>query len=321
MQSDDEHGFLSDNDAVSKSLLEKEFAMSIGSLPLERSMMRILDYDDAKDDDVSVVSTVDLHESDIDQESAIYQMTTPMRICLISAQYLIFAQLMGIWGLYLVIPFYVHSTPENGWTFTNLAIVFGLANAGAIVAAQIPMFAECFTDYRNITMFIGHLMQFIIGAIGIALMSPVRGFNLSQFYAGAFMVGFSSDITMIRAYGPLISDDEEFQMRTLRSLKTMGLTSCILCAVVLPVIYERAGFQAFCGTICAVYTLAVILVCTLWFQIVRGESEDDMSSGADESGIFICERYVACICRSRVAVPDTMTLFEKILNLFRPRCE
>ena len=197
------------------------------------------------------------------------RFTTSMWICFICVQFLIFSQLSSLISMYLVIPFYVASTPEHGWTVTNLSIIFGIYNFGAILSSQICMIAQCSPSRRNTILFMGHLMQFVMGIIGFLTMSSFFGFNLPLFYAAAFMVGLNANITVIEAYGPLISDNVEFQKMVLGSIGKAGLCASILQSFTLTTIYERMGFQMFCGAMTSLLALGVVVLCILWSLIKR----------------------------------------------------
>ena len=133
-------------------------------------------------------------------------------------------------GLYLVIPYYVASTPEHGWTVSDLSIIFGVFNIGGIVAAQICMisgFAKTMKN-RDRILLIGHCSQFAMGIVGAVIMSSVLGFKMWAFFVGAFLGGFSTDCTIIESYGALISDCEEVQSRLLGSIGKVFLVAGIV---------------------------------------------------------------------------------------------
>jgi len=171
-------------------------------------------------------------------------------------------------GIYLVIPYYVASTPEHGWTVSDLSIIFAVFNVGGIVAAQISMLAGSGPHSERI-LSIGHCSQFVMGIVGFVIMSSIMGFNLPLFYVGAFLGGFSTDCTTIESYGALISDREEVQSRLLGSIGKVFLIAGILNSFLLPAIYESAGFLAFCFACCALNLIALCALALLWVLILK----------------------------------------------------
>lgn len=250
---------------VEKDVDEKNFS---------RSSFTLSQQTNASDEDATV-HTDQTDSKGIESDTPTMKMTKSMWISFISVQFIIFAQLMSLMGVYLVIPFYVTSTPENGWTVTDLSIIFGIVNFGALIASQMFMIAQCSLAHRNTILFICHLMQFVMGFIGVVLMSSVVTFNLTLFCLGAFMVGFSTDITTIEAYGPLISDYEEFQMLILGAIGKVGFITAIIASFALPAIYESFGFDAFCGTLSALQLLAIVVLCSLWSLMMNASRESD----------------------------------------------
>ena len=199
-------------------------------------------------------------------------------IPLICIQSLIYFHRVPIACIFLVIPFYVASTPEHGWTVSNLSIIFALFFIGGIVASQICMVAELSATNRNTILFIGHLSQFVLGIVGFMMMSSVFGFNLFMFYVASFLVGFSSDFTTIEPYGALISDDESVQLKVLGSIGKMLLFAGVVNAFLLTAIYDNFGFLIFCVALCILYVLAIVTLCILWSFILRRNKKLDESN-------------------------------------------
>ena len=129
-----------------------------------------------------------------------YSIPRQTLFALICSQILTFCHMSAFNGSYLIIPFYLVSTPENGWTVSDLSIIFTANNIGQIVASQICMVAECSKSHRNAILFIGHLMQFVMGIIGFTIMSSFFGFNLTLFCIAAFLLGLCADITTMQVF-------------------------------------------------------------------------------------------------------------------------
>ena len=184
-------------------------------------------------------------------------------------------------GLYLVIPYYVASTPEHGWTVSDLSIIFGVFNIGGIVAAQICMLSGCAKTEKNRDriLMIGHCSQFAMGIVGSMIMSGILGFNMGAFFVGAFFGGFSTDCTIIESYGTLISDSDEVQSRLLGSIGKVFLIAGIVNSFLLPAIYQHFGFGPFCGALIALEGLALITLFILWFMIHQNNTTS-MSTAA-----------------------------------------
>ena len=210
-------------------------------------------------------------KKDMDTVSELMAETicTKTRIMLFCVQSLCYFHCGAQSGVYLVIPYYVASTPEHGWTVSDLSIIFGVFNIGGIVAAQICMIAGSSMKNRDRILLIGHCSQFIAGIIGFVIMSSVFGFNMVMFFVGSFLGGFSTDCTTIESYGALISDREEVQSSLLGSIGKVFLVAGILNSFLLPAIYEQLGFSSFCAALCVLELLALCTLALLWYLSVR----------------------------------------------------
>ena len=225
--------------------------------------------------ELSPVNDLKLNEMDIDKETdtvdALIVESISMR-----TRFMIFCVLLLCYfhcgaqsGLFLVIPFYVYSTPEHGWIVADLSIIFFVFNIGGLVAVQICGISGCAKTEknRNRIIMIGHCSQFAMGIVGSVIMSSVLGFNMGAFFVGAFLGGFSTDSTIIEWYGPLISDCDEVQALLLGCIGKVFLIAGIVNSFLLPAIYQHFGFGPFCGTLIALEFLALITLFVLWFMI------------------------------------------------------
>ena len=180
---------------------------------------------------------------------------------------LTFSHLSTMWGFYLTIPYYVLSTPEYGWTVSELSFIFPCFLFGAIIATQISMVAEC----SHKMFFILHLMTFVAGTVGAVIMSSIfdlhflnSEYDLYFFYFGAFLCGICGEDSTIQAYATLISDDEKIQKSLVARIGSMFIGTAIIDSFMLPAVYEMFGFRMFCGVLVAMDLMAVVIMCLLW---------------------------------------------------------
>ena len=242
----------------------------------------VINGEDADNEAESV--SIDGMEINLDEiQKAIDQETMQNSISL-RTRFMMFCVLMLCYfhcgaqsGLYLVIPYYVASTPEHGWTVSDLSIIFGVFNIGGIVAAQICMLSGCAKTEKNRDriLMIGHCSQFAMGIVGSMIMSGILGFNMGAFFVGAFFGGFSTDCTIIESYGTLISDSDEVQSRLLGSIGKVFLIAGIVNSFLLPAIYQHFGFGPFCGALCALEGLALLTLFILWIMIHQNTPNDN----------------------------------------------
>ena len=180
---------------------------------------------------------------------------------------LTFFHFIACYAVWIVIPYHVLSTPENGWTISDLSIIFVTFNLGSIAASQICGLAESSTKWMNTIIFVGHLTQFISGIIGFVIMSSIFGFNKSLFFFGAFLAGICNEYTITQSYGRLISTDDKIQKQLLSSIANIAIVAAIVNSFLLLAIYEQAGFQIFCGSVCAMEAFAILVLLVLWHGI------------------------------------------------------
>ena len=194
-----------------------------------------------------------------------------INLMLFCVQFISFIHRCSACAAGLVIPYYVLSTPEHGWTVSDLSVIFALLNVGGITASQICMVAGKFPKRGNTILFMGHCLQFTMGFVGYVIMSSFFGFNKPLFYLGAFLNGFCKDHTTIQAYGPLVSDNEETQKRMLAKICRVVIGSGIINSFLLPALYANAGFQAFCAVISVLSLVALAFLFVMWSLIVRNK--------------------------------------------------
>lgn len=197
------------------------------------------------------------------------------RVMSVCVQLLTYFHISAVNGAGLVIPYYVLSTPENGWTVSDLSIIFATFNIGGIVASQICMVAECAKTHRNFVLSILHLLAFVFGFIGFLLMSSIFGFNMPLFYFGAFLSGISKDTTTIQSYGPLVSRTDGAKKALMAKVGKVIISAGIINSFLLPAVYENAGFQLFCGVMCIYQIMAIIALCTLWHFIRKNKDNSN----------------------------------------------
>lgn len=317
------HALLSDGGAVQKSLLQKDpepnrrddddepepnrpISISAASLQMNSLHKKVR----FKPDDISKSNSDQMDPNDIDADTSSsassLEMTPTMWICFISANFLIFAHRCVASGIYLVVPFYAL---EKEWSVSRLSIVYGIYNFGTIVSSQLCLVAECFPNHRNTILFLGHCMQFVVGIIGFTIMSSIFGFNFPLFFVASFMVGMSADVTTVEAYGPLISDYEEFQMKMLGAIGKMLLLSGIIYSFALPQIYVSFQFKGFCFALCGVQLLAIVVLCVLWSLIVANtvketEEEDQESQGTEVEPLSSGKSYTVDLGIVRILHSD-----------------
>ena len=116
-------------------------------------------------------------------------------------------------------------------------------------------------------------------------MSSLFGFNMPMFYVGAFLSGCGQDVTTVQSYASWISDDDEVQKRLLSNIGKVILFEGVLNSFLLPPIYEIAGFQVFCGSMCLLQVLAIITLCILWYHIAHRDGAADAQEGASRTNV------------------------------------
>ena len=210
---------------------------------------------------------------------------------------LTFLHLGTIWGFYLALPYYVLSTPELGWTVSDLSKIFVSFTIGQVVATQISMVAECCKTHKKRVFFILDLMTFVAGAIGIGIISTVFDFHffghehdLHFFYFGSFLCGICGDDNTVLTYSTLISDDEKIQKSLVARIGSMIIGTAIIDSFLLPAVYEMFGFQMFCGVLVVMDLIAVVTMCLLWYLIFQREDGDDAVDDEQISDSKVCNK-------------------------------
>ena len=95
-----------------------------------------------------------------------------------------------IFGPFLIVTFYIISTPEKGWTVQDLGIVFALHSVGWMIAGSTLPLLSAFNamHFKHLL----HLIQFFLGGIvpyslmifGTMLDKPLWLFAIATFLTG-----------------------------------------------------------------------------------------------------------------------------------------
>lgn len=182
-----------------------------------------------------------------------------------AAQLLSYLHPILAYGIYLVVPYYVLSTPNLGWNVNDLGFIFSSIALGEIVGSQTVPLAAVLDS--NLALFIGHFIQLLSAFIGYFLMSGIITHNYWIFVTGMFCVGFSYATSCVQAYSTEIAQgDEILELRLMSNMGQWYIAACLTSAFVLPPIYQYLGFDSYC---LFNMVLAVIAVCAL-FTIVIG---------------------------------------------------
>ena len=152
------------------------------------------------------------------------------------------------YSIYLVLPYYILSSPEKGWGAPDLAIFYSAASIGETVGSQVVPLAAVLDS--NNALFIGHSIQIILPFLGYMAMSSMLFFHKWIFAAGMFSLGFSNALSVVQAYCTEIADgDENFEVDLMSQFGQLNILSNLATAFVLPAIYDARGFAAYCATL------------------------------------------------------------------------
>eukprot|EP01083_Nonionella_stella_P249280 862189_1 len=91
------------------------------------------------------------------------------------------------YSVYLVMPYYVLSTPEKGWSASDLGLFFSAISVGEIAGSQVVPLAAMLDS--NTALFVGHFLQILGAFIGYFFMSELASFNVWLFASGMFLLG------------------------------------------------------------------------------------------------------------------------------------
>ena len=169
------------------------------------------------------------------------------------AKAIVFLTPISICSVYMVLPYYVISTPERGWGPTDFALFFSAASVGETVGSQtVPLAAVL--DSNN-ALFIGHSIQILLPFLGVLSMSLSSSFFFHKlvFAAAMFSLGYSNNLSVVQAYCTEIADgDENFEVDLMSQFGQLNILSNLVSAFVLPAIYEQKGFRAYCATLSSI---------------------------------------------------------------------
>jgi len=188
------------------------------------------------------------------------------------AKALAFFTPLSAYSFYLVLPYYVISTPEKGWTASDLALFYSAASVGEIAGSQVVPLAAVL-DSNNV-LFIGHFIQYILAFVGFFSLSSMLFFDYWVFTAGMFSMGFSYQLGAVQAYCTEIADgDENFEVDLMSQLGQLNIVSNLFTSFVLPLIYDQYGFAAYCATMMAITVLMLTALIVLVFNLKAIERE------------------------------------------------
>ena len=105
------------------------------------------------------------YDNDDDKDES-NEMSDAQRIMVLCNCLLVSIHRITVSSFYLVIPYYVLSTPQNGWTSHDLAVIFGLFCAGNIVGSQSTSITSLVISNSSIGLFIAHSLELTSGIIG-----------------------------------------------------------------------------------------------------------------------------------------------------------
>ena len=228
-------------------------------------------------------------QSDDDDEIDNNQMSTQQKIMISYNSCLAVIHHMTLGAFFLVIPYYVLSTPKYGWTERDLGVIFGVLCIGIMVGSQSISITSFVISNASLKIFIAHLSQLIAGIIGWILVSSVFGFNYPLFMVGSFLLGVTSDGTTVQSYGDLISSgNEEIELRLMKNIGLLTIVTNILCALLFPGIYDNAGYIVFCSVSFGIQCIGLLILLLLWHSINRKPTGD---RGDDECEVTLPGDY------------------------------
>ena len=147
-------------------------------------------------------------------------------------------------SIYLVLPYYVMSTPEYGWGASDLALFYSAISVGEIAGAQVVPLAAVLDS--NNALYIGHAIQMIVPFVGFFCMSSMFFFDYWLFTMGLFGIGFSNALSAVQAYCTEIADgDQDFEVELMSQLGQLNILCQLVNAFVLTAIYDTCGFAVY----------------------------------------------------------------------------
>jgi len=191
-------------------------------------------------------------------------------------------------AVYLIVPFFVLSTPERGWGVTDLTFLFSAVSIGEVIGSQIVPLAS-FLDSDN-ALFTGHGIQITCAFIGHFLMSSILFFDLWAFAAGMFLVGFSFGTTCVQAYSTEIADgDETLEVELMSCVGQLYLIAQLVNSFGLSAIYGAYGFTAFSAVSMLMAVIMLVSFVVLVIALKTAEDEDDDDTEEDLSSMSCSE--------------------------------
>eukprot|EP01084_Bolivina_argentea_P296431 510544_1 len=203
------------------------------------------------------------------------------KLMIYSAETIAFLHPIISYSVYLIVPYYVLSTPEKGWTASDLGLFFSAISIGEICGSQIVPLAA-FLD-SNLALFTGHCIQIIAAFIGYFLMSSIMFFNIYVFAVGMGLLGFSYGLSCVQAYCTEIADgDENLEVDLMAMIGQLYIISNLVAAFALPPIYDSMGYNVYCIVMMLICIIALVAFVILIIGLQAKKKYDNIYGIDDE---------------------------------------